>query len=98
MGLNEPRHDKTSLGGFRPGPTKTGLTNDRRWLNAWNFGFRKKWDGTCTNYVVKALISCAANAQLICAFVFAYTKSRLSHDTAQTLPVFYLIKAHKHNS
>ena len=28
----------------------------------------------------KALISCAVTAQLICAFVFAYAKSRFSHD------------------
>ena len=30
----------------------------------------------------KALISCAVTAQLICVFVFAYAKSRFSHDTA----------------
>ena len=32
----------------------------------------------------KALISCAVTvaAMLICAFVFAYAKSRFSHDTA----------------
>ena len=30
----------------------------------------------------KALISCAVTAQLICVFVFAYTKIRFSHDTA----------------
>ena len=29
----------------------------------------------------KALISCVVTAQLICVFVFAYAKSRLSHDT-----------------
>ena len=40
----------------------------------------------CTIYVAKtkALISCpvtvAVTAQLICAFVFAYAKSRFSHD------------------
>ena len=35
-------------------------------------------------YVVKTkvLISCAVTAQLICTFVFAYAKSRFSHDTA----------------
>ena len=35
-------------------------------------------------YVVKtkALIGCAVTAQLICAFVFAYEKSRFSHDVA----------------
>ena len=28
----------------------------------------------------KALISCAVTVQLICAFVFAYAKSRFSHE------------------
>ena len=46
--------------------------------------FRKKRD--CTTYVAKtkALISCAVVAALLIgAFVFAYAKSRLSHDAAQ---------------
>ena len=30
----------------------------------------------------KALNSCTVTVQLICAFVFAYSKSRFSHDTA----------------
>ena len=30
----------------------------------------------------KALISCTVTVQLICAFVFAFTKSRSSHDPA----------------
>ena len=29
---SEPRSEKTGLGGFRPGPTQTGLYNHRRWL------------------------------------------------------------------
>ena len=37
----EPRREKTSLQGFQPGPTQTGLYNQRRWLDARNFGFRK---------------------------------------------------------
>ena len=32
--LLEPRSEKTGLRGFRPGPTKTGLYNHRRWLEA----------------------------------------------------------------
>ena len=38
----------------------------------------------CTIYVVKTkvLISSAVTAQLICVFVFAYTKSRFSHNEA----------------
>ena len=37
-----------------------------------------------TSYVVKtkALISFAVTAKLICVFVFAYAKSRFSHDEA----------------
>ena len=31
---------------------------------------------------IMALISCAVTAQLICIFVFAYAKSRFSHDAA----------------
>ena len=40
--LNEPRCEKTGLRGFRPGPTQTGLYSHRRWLEAWDFGFRKE--------------------------------------------------------
>ena len=38
----------------------------------------------CTIYVVetKALISCTVPAQLICAFVIAYEKSRFPHGAA----------------
>ena len=33
----------------------------------------------------KGFVTCAVNAQLIWAFVFAYTKSKFSHDKAQIL-------------
>ena len=33
----------------------------------------------------KALISCAVTAQLICVFVFAYAKSRFSHNEAHMM-------------
>ena len=33
----------------------------------------------------KALISFAVTAKLICIFVFAYAKIRVSHDAAQTI-------------
>ena len=44
----------------------------------------------CTIYVVKTkgLISCVVTAQLSCAFVFAYAKSRFSHDAAQIDSMF----------
>ena len=32
--LIEPRHEKTGLRGFRPGPTQTSLYSHRRWLEA----------------------------------------------------------------
>ena len=40
----------------------------------------------CTTFLAntKALTSCAVITQLICAFVFAYAKSRFSHDAAHT--------------
>ena len=46
-----------------------------RWLEGWNFVYRKKRD--CTIYVqkAKALISFAVTAKLICAFVFTYAKN-----------------------
>ena len=48
--LFEPRSEKIGLRGFRPGPTQTGLSNHWRWLEAWNFGFRKKraWYYPCS--------------------------------------------------
>ena len=41
----------------------------------------------CTIYgaKAKALISHAVTVKLICAFVFAYAKSRFSHDAAHIL-------------
>ena len=83
--INEPQREKTCFHGFRPGPTQTGLYSHRRRLEALNFTFRKQRN--CTIYVVKtkALISCTVTAQLICIFVFAYAKSKFSHDTAQII-------------
>ena len=63
------------------------------------FGFRKKKD--CTIYVAKtkALISFAVTAKLICVFVFAYAKSRFSHDAAhiKVLVREYLLNAYTNN-
>ena len=41
-----------------------------------------KVDGFYYVAETKTLISCAVTAQLICAFISAYAKSRLSHDAA----------------
>ena len=48
-------------------------------------GWCKKSRGNCSIYVAKtkALNSYVVSAQLICAFVFAYAKSRFSYDVAQ---------------
>ena len=45
----------------------------------------------CTICVAKtkALISFAATAKLICVFVFAYAKSRFSHDEAHVIMITY---------
>ena len=45
----------------------------------------------CTICVVKtkALISLAVTAKLICVFVFAYAKSRFSHDKAHFVDISF---------
>ena len=44
----------------------------------------------------KTLISCAVTAKLICTFVWAYAKSRFSHDAAQLpLKIIRLMKKTK---
>ena len=78
----EPRFEKTGLRGFRPGPTQTGLYNYRRLPEAGNFGFRKYRNCTLHVAKTKALISFAVTAQLICVFVFATAKIRISHNEA----------------
>ena len=75
--VNEPRRQKTGLRGFRPCPTQTGLYSHRRWLETWNFGFRKQRDCTIEVAKTKALISFAVTAKLICVFVFAHVKSEV---------------------
>ena len=92
---NEPRCEKTSFRGFRPGLTQTGLCSHRRRLEVLNFRFRKKRD--CTSYVAKtkALISFAVTAKLICVFVFAYAKSRFSHDESQIICIVFRLRVTK---
>ena len=53
--------------------------NYRKWLDALNFGFRKKMHCSISVSKTKALISCAVTVQLICTFVFAYANSRFPH-------------------
>ena len=49
----------------------------------------------CTIRVAKtkALISFAVTAKLICVFVFAYAKSRFSHDAAHIADFVYILKS-----
>ena len=42
-------------------------------------------DCTISEAKTKALISFAVTAKLICVFVFAYAKSRFSHDEAHII-------------
>ena len=51
---------------------------------------RRLWSGNLDLEVIviilakiKALISCAVTAKMICTFVFAYSKCSFSHDAAQ---------------
>ena len=81
--LIEPRCEKTGPQGFRPGPTKTGLSNHRRCLEAWNFGFRNKRYCTIRVAKTKTQISFTVTAKLICVFIFAFAKSWFSHNEAQ---------------
>ena len=71
---NKPRSEKTGLRGFRPGPIQTRLYSNRRWLGAWNFGFRKKRDCTIRVAKTKALINFAVTA-----------KNRYCHNEAQMI-------------
>ena len=67
--------------GLWPGLTQTRLYSHWRWLEAWNFVFRKKRYCTIQVAKTKALISFAVTAKLICVFVIS--KMLVSHDAAQ---------------
>ena len=45
----------------------------------------------------KALISFAVTAKLICVFVFAYAKSRFSHDEAHMMRLYNKVCQHLFN-
>ena len=62
--------------------TIQGLCSQRRRLEASNFGLKQKRHCTIHEVKTKALISCAVTAQLICVFVFPYTKSLFSYDVS----------------
>ena len=86
---NEPQHEKTNNVDFDQVWHKPGCTAYWRWLEAGNFGFRKKRYCTIQEAKTKALISFAVTAKLICVFVFAYAERWFSHDAAQIESVKY---------
>ena len=90
----EPVREKTNNLCFRPGPTQTSLYKHRRWLEAGNFGFRKKRNSTIRVAKTKVLISFAVTAKLICAFVFAYANCWFSHAKAHLM----ILEASQENS
>ena len=83
--LYEPVHEKTNNLGFQPDLTQTRLYSHRNWIEAGNFGFRKKRNCIICVAKIKALISFAVTAKLICAFVFAYADCWFSHAVAHTV-------------
>ena len=78
----EPVREKTNNLCFRTGLTQTDLYKHRRWLEAGNFRFRKKRNGTIRVVKTKVLISFTVTAKLICAFVFADAYCWFSHVKA----------------
>ena len=83
--LYEPVREKTNILGFRPSLTQTRLHMHRRWLEDGTFEFRKKGNFTIHVANIKALISFAVTAKLICAFVFAYGDCLFSHALAHIM-------------
>ena len=74
---------KPVFGVSKPGTTLIRLYSRRRWLEAGKF---RIWEVEELPYILsetEALISYTVTCQLIWAFVFAYAKSRFSHDMAQ---------------
>ena len=79
MVLFEPPRGKANHLGSDRAPTQTGLYSHIRWLEAGNFGFRKKRNCIIRVAKTKVLISFASTAKPICAFVFAYADCWFSH-------------------
>ena len=84
--LFEPRCEKTGLRGFPTRSDTNRAVQPQKLAKGWKFRI----------YVAKTkeLISCAVTAQLICVFVFAYAKSRFSHDTAHCIILLIDIEMH----
>ena len=96
-GSNEPHGRKTCLRGFHP-----GLTTNQA-VQKMAIGFKFWVEGVEGFYCLQVCSEnkgadqlCGVTLQLICAFVFTYAESRLSHDAAQMslLRITYKIRKH----
>ena len=67
----------------KPGRTATVKTKMARRLKFWIYEVEGLFYLCSENK--DAQISCTVTAQLICAFVFAFAKSRFSYDTAHII-------------
>ena len=94
--INEPRHEKTCLRGFRPGETQTGLLSYRSQLESWNFGYRNYRYYTIYAANNKVADHTARMCRLISAIraiwsaslLFAHSIHKFSHNMAQILTAF----------
>ena len=78
--------------GFQQGLTQTGLYSHKRFLEAGNFGLRKKRNCTIRVAKTKALISFAVTAKLICAFVFRLCRLLVFPCGSSYVVVFGFVK------
>ena len=82
---HEPRCEKTCLRGFPLGSSKHRAVQPQKMVIGSKFRIYKVEEFTIYKATTKVLISFAVTAKLICDFVFAYAKGRISHDAAHML-------------
>ena len=75
--LNEPHHEKTCLGFPTRSDFNRAVQPQKMARGLW------KYSNRTISSENRALIKCMVTAQLICAFVFAFAKSRFAHDAAR---------------
>ena len=73
---------------FRSGPTQTGLYSHRKWLEAGNFGLRKKRIFSIRVLKTKALISWSAPLSSPMQIV-DFPMRRLNYDDKMSFDLFY---------
>ena len=79
----EPRSEKTGSSGFPTRSNTNRAVQPQKMARGLKFRIKVE-ESVYYPYIAKtkALISCAGTAQLICVSVFAYAKSRFSHNEA----------------